>query len=283
MSRLLLILILATGWRTSPAAPALTMISDRLLAPVLQTWSKRLPIESELQVSNTLTAIQDLIHGRADLIAVGRPFSREELLQIRQLSHQGTIVSLPVGIDAVAVYVPLRSPLKTLSLAQLAHLFGVPSCRLSRTGAPAAMPSIRYGLGPAAAGHYHFVRQVLCNGPLLPQVTLLDSDLDLVKTVVKNPRAIGFASATMTSIPGVRPLALKSGPKARSYLPTRQYIRSGRYPLTHFLYLHLRSTHDGAKSLARLALTPRGQMLLDRYFVALPKPMRVRAMQALLR
>ncbi len=272
------LLVLISVWPLVPGAETLTVVSDRLMAPVVADWLKNSGLAAEHRTTNALTAVQHLIQGRADVIAVGRPLSDEER---RQSRPPGRLRSLPVGIDAIAIYVPRRSPLRELTLAQLARWFGTRPCHRHRAGAPAAPVSVRFGLSSATAGHHHFVRQVLCGAPLRPEVIRLNSDRELVETVARRQGAIGFASAAFAGEPGIRPVALKRRLKDRPYLPSRRHLESGRYPLTHFLYLHL--TTAGARALARFALSARGQASLERRFVALPEPLRRRAQQTLVR
>ncbi len=279
MKRLLWFLVLISVWPLVPGAETLTVVSDRLMAPVVADWLKNSGLAAEHRTTNALTAVQQLIQGRADVIAVGRPLSDGERRQIRP---PGRIRSLPVGIDAVAIYVPRRSPLRELTLAQLARWFGTRPCHRHRAGAPATAMPVRFGLSPATAGYHHFVRQVLCNTPLQSGVTRLNSDREVVEAVARNQDAIGFASAALGTEPRIRPLALRRGVKSRPYLPSRQHLESGRYPLTHFLYLHL-TANAGARALTRFALTSRGQALLGRRFVALPESARGRALDVLVR
>ncbi len=280
MKWLLWLLVLLSTWPIAPKAGPLTVVSDRLMAPVVRAWLKDSGLEAEHRIANALTAVQQLIQGRAEVIAIGRPLSDEER---RQLRPSGRVRSLPVGIDAVALYVPRHSPLTELTLAQLARWFGTRPCHRHRAGAPAAAPPARFGLSPAVAGHHHFVHLVLCGAPLQPGVILLNSDLELIEAVARNRGAIGFASAALGAETALRPVALKRSFNSRAYLPSRRHLESGRYPLTHFLYLHLTPTSAGARALARFALTPRGQVLLGRRFVTLPKPARIRALESLLR
>lgn len=280
MKRLLWFLVLVSASPLVPGAEALIVVSDRLMAPVVADWLKNSGLEAEHRITNTLTAVQQLIQGRADVIAVGRPLSDGERRQIRP---PGRVRSLPVGIDAIALYVPRRSPLRELTLAQLARWFGTRPCYRHRAGAPATAVPTRFALSPATAGHDHFVHQVLCNAPLRPDVTQLNSDREVIEAVARSQGAIGFASAALGAEPRIRPVPLKRRFKSRPYLPSRQHLESGRYPLTHFLYLHLAVANAGTRALARFALAPRGQALLGRRFVALPKPGRIRALEALVR
>ncbi len=280
MKPLLWFLILASASPLVLGAEALTVVSDRLMAPVVADWLKNADLEAEHRTTNALTAVQHLIQGRADVIAVGRPLSEGERRQIRP---PGRIRSLPVGIDAVAIYVPRRSPLRELTLAQLARWFGIRPCHRQRAGAPAATVPVRFGLSPVTAGHYHFVRQVLCDAPLRPEVIRLNSDREVIAAVARRQGAIGFASAAFAGEPGIRAVALKRRHKNRPYLPSRRHLESGRYPLTHFLYLHRIAANPRAAELARFALSARGQALLGRRFVALPEPLRHRAQQTLVR
>ena len=270
MRAVLLALLLVGG----PAVgKPLRLVASPLLAPVTAAWAKPLS-DTRRRTANALTAVQALIHGRADVIAIARPLTPAE----RRL-FTGALLSLPVGLDAVAVYVHRDVPLRYLSLGALERLFF--AANHCNPPAPPLPPLRRFGLAAAAARHFQFRDRVGCGAPLAAPVRRLPTNREVIAAVAATAGAIGFASASLTAPAAVRRIALARRPADRPVWPDRAALRQGRYPLTHYLYLHLRPDQPRAVALARQALSPPGQASLARRFMALPEPLRRRALQTL--
>ncbi|BCX88854.1 phosphate transport system substrate-binding protein [Methylomarinovum tepidoasis] len=270
------VLTILLGWIIlEPAASArpLRLVTEPLLAPVAAAWIEPRP-DASRQTANALTAVQTLIQGRADAVAIARPLTPAE----RRLLPR-PVLSLPVGLDGIALYVRRDAPLQSLSLGVLERLFFATN-RCHPTAPPVSLAR-RFGLAAATARHFQFSAQVGCGRPLAGAVAQLPGDRDVIDAVAATPGAIGFASASLAPAKGVRALALARRPDGRPVPPNRITLGQGRYPLTHYLYLHFYADRQEAVELARHALSPPGQHVLARRFTALPNPLRIKALQRL--
>jgi len=278
-----LLLWLLIWFDPSQAADGLDLhiYSDQLLANTVATWKDQLPLGIAHHRTNTLTAIQALIHDRADLIATARPLNTEERHRYQQI-HGDHPVSVPVGLDAIGIYVHRDSPIHALSLPQVHALFSATrSCHRS----PPQMtpnPTTLYGLTPAIGGYYPFSLLALCGAPLRPMVTPLAGDRKVIEAVTRHPGAYGYASASLASAKGPRLLLLQPDSGSRPVAPTPANLIKGRYPLTHYLYIHFRRDKPAAIIFARFSLSDRGQALLKQQgLIPLPPSMTRRMLQTL--
>lgn len=273
--RFFVLTVLLGGIILGPAASTrpLRLVTEPLLAPVTAAWIEPQP-DASRRTANALTAVQALIQGRADAAAIARPLTPAE----RRLLP-GPVLSLPVGLDGIALYVRRDAPLQSLSLGALERLFF--AANRCHPAAPPAPLSRRFGLAAATARHFQFNAKVGCGRALAGAVTLLSGDREVIDAVAATPGAIGFASASLAAAAGVRAVALARRPGGRPVPPNRITLRQGRYPLAHYLYLHFYADRQEAVELARHALSPPGQQVVEHRFAALPDPLRIKALRRL--
>jgi len=255
--------------------------NDPLLNQVALAWRRFLPYPFTQTSANTLTAIQALVHGQADIIAVRRPMTCGEQAQFRQFRRL-PLLSVPIGLTAIGLFVNRLSSLQSLSLSQLEALFS--ASRSCHYPPPESIPHSRqlYGLSLAIGSHTHFTRLALCGGALKPQVTLLSSDTKVVETVAREPGTLGYANSSLGGFEGVRLLALRRKAGDPPIHPTSPNLLMGNYPLTHYLYLHLAGNGTNTLAFARYVLSDQGQSQLARYgFTPLPRPLRQRLLLTL--
>jgi phosphate transport system substrate-binding protein len=59
-----------------------------------------------------------------------------------------------------------------------------------------------------------------------------------MNAVANDPNGIGYGGAAYAK--GIKFAAVKKDDKSPAYLPTLENVRSGRYPISRFLYLYTR-------------------------------------------
>ncbi len=277
--------IIALGaliWQ-SVQADSLRLYSDKLLTATTLKWIEQFqaayPGKSVAPAAvNPLTAVQALLNQQADLIAVGRVLTSAETAEFeRRYGHPP--LALPVGLDALGVVVHPARPRREIALAELEYLYaGTHRCH---PGPFPAFPASRslYLPAPATASYFHALAKVLCGNALRPEVVVFDDDAEVVEQVAKQPGALGLVSRASISA-NVRLLALVL-PGQRKVLPTAQWMVSGHYPLSYYLYLYLGRLKPEPIAFARTALSPEGQAILARRFVPLPEAMRQKVLERL--
>lgn len=270
------------SWQGTPA-DTLHIYSDRLLAETTSRWVTHFQnIHPDVAITytatNTLTAVQALLNGQADLITIGRLLTPEEAL-IFQHHYRRPSVALPVGLDALGIFVHPSDPRKSTSLSELENLYAqIRRCHRGTAAPPTPPPKHLYGPNPANASHFHFQAKVLCGSPTRPETILLADDAAVITEVAGRKDSLGFASRAL-AIPAVRLLSLRPQPGQRAVLPSTEQLASGHYPLTYYLYLYL--GQPKAAAFARTLFHPEGQAILGQRFVPLPESMRQQSLQRL--
>lgn len=273
------------GWLLwqSGIADNLRIYSDRLLAETSSDWVTHFQaIYPDATVvptpANTLTAIQALLNRQTELIAIGRALTPAETSAF-QNRHGNLPLALPIGLDALGVFVHSNDPRPAISLAELEYLYaGTHFCQRGPPATPLT-PKFLYSPAPAQAGYFHFQAKVLCGSSPRREVVLLEDDRAVIDQIARQPGALGLASRSLASTEvRIVPLALSS---QRVVLPSTHRLLSGHYPLTYYLYLYLSQTNPLALAFARTVLLPEGQAILSRRFAPLPEPIRQKALERL--
>lgn len=235
---------------TSAATGLLSRIGDAFL----QTGAK---VKVQSSGGDAAAAIAALADGNADLVALNRPMTADERGRV-QAKAGAAPTEVVAGLDAVAIYVHRDNPVKNLSVADVARLFG--------TGSAAAATAKTWGELPAGAGvDASFkdqpvvafgVRADAGSSTLLRERALggagfrADLQVQRVPTVVvsgvgANKGAIGYASPAFRSSQGTRIVPVDGvEPSARTLL-------DGSYPLGGKVYVYV-VRKDGVPNAAAL-------------------------------
>lgn len=192
------------------------------------------------------TAPPALIEGTAQLGPMSRPMRPSEIDKF-EAKYGYRPTSIPVGIDALAVYVHKDNPLRELTLAQVDGIFsstykwgGVPVetwGNLGLAGRWARRPVSVYGRN-SASGTYGFFKDIaLRRGDFRPTVKEQPGSSAVILGVASDLYAIGYSGIGYRTS-GVRPLAL-AGRDGVYYEPTAANCHSSKYPLARFLFLYI--------------------------------------------
>lgn len=282
MSRWLGIVVGLLLWHSTPA-DTLRIYSDRLLAETASLWVTHFQtthpdVAITCTTTNTLTAVQALLNGQADLITIGRPLTPDETLAF-QHHYRRPAVALPVGLDALGIFVHPSDARQSIRLGELESLYArTRRCHRGTAALLTPLPKYLYGLNPSNAGHFHFQIKVLCGAPTRPEVILLTDDATVIAEVASRQDSLGFASRALAT-PAVRLLSLRPAPDQRAVPPATEQLASGHYPLTYYLYAYL--GQPKAAAFARTLFYPEGQAILGQRFVPLPESMRQQALERL--
>jgi phosphate transport system substrate-binding protein len=223
------------------------------------------------------TAPVALIAGIADLAPMSRPMSATEIAAFKtKFGYEPTRVT--VALDAIAIYVNKKNPLKQISLKQVDAIFSSSYKR----GATAIKTWGQLGLsgdwqsrtielkGPSRAqGIYGLFRELALDGgdfrfDMKPEPVASS----IVQGVGADEKAIGFASYFYVSA-RARPLAVSKTEDGPFVLPTQDGVLSGAYPLSRMLYIYVNKPPTGAlpaasRELLRFICTEPGQAVVAR-------------------
>lgn len=212
-----------------------------------ERWHRREP-EVEVQVlgAGSGIGIADLADGKCELANSSRPVKKKEydlIVQKRGVSPIGHIV----GYDAMAVYVHPDNPIKTLTLEQLAEIYG-DQPRYTRwsqlTGKPSRYDEIIPIARQNSSGTYSYFRDAVIgtdkNGQKRDyRLGTVDANgsKDVVALVSSSPSAIGYSGMGYKT-DTVNWLALSLGEDKEAYIPTLENARNGLYPITRPLIVY---------------------------------------------
>jgi len=204
-------------------------------------------ISIEVVSSGSGTGPKALASGECDLAPMSRAMRPAEIAEIEK-ARKGTVDFIDLAIDAIAIGVHMRNPLRTITLRDLDRVLGrerrrggAPALKWSDIGVRDGVLDDRtitlFGMG-AGSGSNGLVQEiVLQGGPFRTVVNEEPVSSSVIQAVATDPESIGYCSVVFESA-RVRTLALEALDGSGFVAPTEEAIRSGRYPLARALRLY---------------------------------------------
>ncbi|MCC6141004.1 MAG: PstS family phosphate ABC transporter substrate-binding protein [Nitrospira sp.] len=188
------------------------------------------------------------------LLASSRPLTDQEVKGF--VSHHGyEPVSLPIAMDAVAIYVHNDNPIGQLNLEQVDGMFsstlkrakdehltawGQVGLKDSWSGQPIHL----YGRNKKSGTREFFRHVALVDGELHGDVQEQPGSASEILAIAQDPLAIGYAGVGFHSSM-VRIVPLASSVEDPAILPSAETVSNGQYPLARPLYLYVNKSPDG--------------------------------------
>jgi len=260
----------------------------RFLTPLAAAYQELHPgVRVRVEAGTSTAGPPALLRGRAQLAAMSREMSRDELHAFKVVLGARP-ARTSVAIDALAIYVNEQNPLQQISLPELDAIYSsARRCggeeaitswsQLGLQGSYAARSIGLYGHIPSAGTYAFFRQKALCGGHFREGVHQQPGDRSVVLSIAELRYAMGYG-ARADLIAGVRALAVapSAGGSYGTIAPADVY--DGRYPLTRDLYLY-RTTRRGeergsaeALRFVRFVLSKTGQDAVDTAgFLRLPE------------
>lgn len=237
--------------RTTGVAGNLSSIGSDTFNNLMARWSEGFRalypnVVVSIEGKGSSTAPPALIAGTAQLAPMSRHMSDREIDKFAaKFGYRPT--SVPVGIDALAVYVHKDNPIPGLTLAQVDGIFsrtvrwgGIPLDTWGQaglTGRWSRRPVSLYGRN-SASGTYGFFKDIaLRRGDFRPTVKEQPGSSGVVQGVASDLYGIGYSGIGYRTS-GVRALPL-AGRDGVLYAPSVENCHNGRYPLARFLFLYV--------------------------------------------
>ena len=209
--------------------------------------------------------IASLIEGNCELANTSRKMKDQEIEKAKA-RHGLEPVEHIVGYDALGVYVHPSNPRDTISMEELAEIFGAHGTvtRWSQLGV-GGMPRdqiIRVSR-QNSSGTYAFFREVVL-GKQDFKLGSIDANgsKDVVALISRTPGAIGY-SGMGYSTPGVKMLNVSRRPGERGIAPTMANAQNGSYPITRPLQIYTLGEPQGeVKKYLDWIKSPAGQSVV---------------------
>ena len=194
--------------------------------------------------------IAALTEGIVDIAAAGREMKADEIG--RAQAHNGTRPrEFTVALDALAIYVHKDNPLDSISLEELAEVYGEggPIRTWSRLGIRnvACKSDVIVRVSRQnSSGTYAYFRDVVLGDKREYKLGSIDQSgsKDVVALVSRTPCAIGYSGMAFV-VAGVKALRVSKRTGGPTIAPTAEAARDGSYPLARRLYLYTRGEPMG--------------------------------------
>lgn len=245
-------------------------------------------------LKNTVTAVEGVYSGRAEIGLVGREVWREEVQAFTKAKGHPPLAvevatgsyDVPKATFALMIFVHASNPIASLSTEQLRRIFargaGETMARaMVRTwgdlgvgGAWASRPVDLYGFSTGNDKSLIFSRMIFKPGDRwnsrlrqFSNSAAADAGAAIVRAVAADPDGIGISNVHYAA-PGVRAVPLSTG-DGSAVAPTRTSVQSRRYPLVRSVYIVIDpggsdANHVAAREFLRFILSRDGQQAVVR-------------------
>ena len=266
MKRLVpLALLVVAAFATVPACAAkpITVKGSDTMVILGQRWAEQYMNTHNGQIvmvtgGGSGTGIAALINGTTDICQSSRAMNQDEKLKLRD-RYQTMGVEIPVAKDGLSVYVHEQSPVKELTIPQLADIYMGRITNWKAVGGPDAT-IILYGRENSSGTYGYFKEHVLGGRDFSERVQTLPGTAAVVNAVAKDRNGIGYGGAAYAK--GVRDVAMKKDAASRGVMPTAATVHDGSYPLSRLLFFYLRKKPAGdVATFVAWVLSPAGQKL----------------------
>ena len=277
-----LVVELATAWAKKLGLPGVRV--DSGLDPdeydvIAERAESVRKLRVQVRAKGSSTGLEPLLRGQADIWMSSRP-AREsdiEAMRRRNVPNVPTLAQLQqagtenvIGLDALAVVVHPRNPLKLLSMSQIKEIYSGRVTNWSQVGGP-NQPIGVYSLETTFGTVDAFCGTIMgapdsqrCAEmfPRLaaPRFTILE---ELSDAVAANPAGIGFTSLSLRR--STRPIQLGTecgvGIEADTFR-----IKTDEYPLGRRLFMYVtpgRAPTPATREFLQFVLSPEGQMAVS--------------------
>jgi phosphate transport system substrate-binding protein len=222
------------------------------------------------------TGIAALINGTVDLANSSRDIHTDEREEVRRQTGKNP-VEHAIARDAIVVFVHPANPAKTLTMENLACIFGEKGTCETWTSVGVEVPGcadqkiIRVSR-QSNSGTYEYFREAVLGKAMDFKLGSRDmqGSKDVVDLVSKTPCAIGY-SGMGYSTHEVHSVCLSKDATKPCVNPTPETARNGEYPLSRSLFIYTLGEAQGdAAAYLEWILSPAGQKIVaDNGFVPL--------------
>jgi phosphate transport system substrate-binding protein len=243
-------LLLGVSSGCNPTGEGVCIEGSDTMVNLAQGWAENYHAthpEAMIQISGggSGVGIASLIDGNCEIASASRKMKDKEIERVREKRHLDPKEFI-VGYDALAVYVHKDNPLDSISIKELAEIYGEGGriTRWSQLG----VDSKRLGNGTIirvsrqnSSGTYVYFREAVMGKTRDYKLGSIDQNgsVDVVALVANTPSAIGY-SGMGYAVPGVKMLKISKRKGQPGIAPTVENAkkREGGYPITRPLLLY---------------------------------------------
>lgn len=254
-----LLIPLAACWRSDRGHVELDNLGSDTMLEVAGAWAEafdKVQDHIALTVSGggSGTGIAALIAGDVDIANSSRKLKKKEIDRARQYGQNP--VEHHVGYDAIAIYVHRDNPIGSITMEQLAALFGdggdlTTWAQLGVDLGGDDFAKIVLASRQNNSGTYEYFREAVLGGStgrFKPECVNLNGSKDVVEFCAKTKSAIGYSGLAYVT-PEVRVVPVvkkKGGAGAPAVMPSNITVLDGTYPIARPLFMYTNGEPAGA-------------------------------------
>jgi len=255
---------LSLGFRFDSSV--ITVKGSDTMVILAQRWAEKY-MESHSDVTVQVTGggsgvgIAALINGSTDIANASRPMKPSEREKLKQ-RFNSLGVEIKTAKDGLSIYFHKSNPVTELTLAQVKDIYIGKLTNWKQVGGLDAK-IIVYGRENSSGTYVYFKDNVLSGADYTSSMQSMPGTAAVVNAVAKDKNAIGFGGAAYAV--GIKDAAIKKDANSKAFLPTKENIINGDYPITRFLYMYTRSKPTGAiKEYIDWILSSEGQEIVTK-------------------
>jgi phosphate transport system substrate-binding protein len=240
---------------------------------VAQAWAEEYmkshpDVSIQVRGGGSGVGIASLIDGKCDLANASREMTASEKEKAKA-NRGADAKEILVGYDALAIYVPKDSPLESISIDELAEIYGKDGKheKWSDLGVKdpklADQPITRVSR-QSSSGTYAYFREVILGTKRDYKLGSIDQSgsKDVVAVVAKTPSAIGYSGMGYKT-PEVKMLKVSKHRGEPGVAPTVANAMNKSYPITRSLQIYVVGEPTGVvKEYLDWILSPDGQKVV---------------------
>jgi phosphate transport system substrate-binding protein len=238
-----------------------------------QAWAeqyhqKHPSVSVQVQGGGSGVGIASLIAGNCDMANTSRKMKKDEI-EAAQSQRGSEPKEIIVGYDALAIYVDKDNPLDSISMEELAAIYGdggkiTKWSQLGVKQGKLADQNITRVSRQSSSGTYTYFREVVLGPGKDYKLGSIDQSgsKDVVALVSRTPSAIGY-SGMGYSTPDVKMLKVSKRPGEPGVAPTVANAKNNSYPITRPLQIYVVGSPTGlVKEYLDWILSPDGQQVV---------------------
>jgi len=235
--------------QSSPAAPEaiIRVEGSDTMVNIAQAWAEnyhKLHPQISVQVlgGGSGVGIASLIDNNCDLANTSRKMTSDEIVRAEQRRHAAPIEHV-VGYDALAIYVHKDNPIETISLEQLAEIYGQGGdlTKWSQLGVkiPCGNDKIVWLNRQSSSGTYAYFREVILGKKRDYKLGSINTSgsKDVIFIVANTPGAIGYSGMGYTT-DDVKMLKVSRKTGEKGTAPSVENAQNNSYPVTRPLQIY---------------------------------------------
>jgi phosphate transport system substrate-binding protein len=205
--------------------------------------------------------IAALINGSTDICQASRAMKSSEIDKLKERFNT-TGVEIPVARDGISLYLNEENKVSELTLDQLKGIYTGQITNWKDVGGDDAK-IVLYGRENSSGTYVYFKDNVLKGADYAAQTQTLPGTAASVNAVAKDKYGIGYGGAAYAK--GVKYCKVKKDSKTPGYEPTLENVKSGKYPISRYLFWYVRNKPTGEiKKLVDFVLSEQGQQIVSK-------------------